>query len=211
MFGSISARRLGATIVTVAALAMTASPAHAAVSKADSAGDTKWTRSGTITAPSANEKNRIDIVNSTYSMSSTSVVLKVKVRNWVPAGGTGVPASSATTFQLGLYNTDLTRGVFVSSSRFGSQAPTSMLAWGTASGTGGSSCTTGQVKLGVSASLDTITLVAPRSCFPKGWRLTKAQASTGYAHSNSAGTRSGSDMTGTATSGFAAVNWVPRA
>lgn len=202
-------RRLGATTAAIAAITLTASPAHAAVSKSDAGGDTKWTTSGTISAATTAEKARIDITNATFNQGSTNITLKFKVKNYSAI----TTAGTSTIYSLDLWNADFSRYVQVMHQRTAGSSDFSGLFWGTQAGGSGSACTGGAVKLGTSSTYETVTLTVPRSCFPKGWKFTKAAALTGYTRMNtSTGAYiSGNDRTGTATSGFAAISWVPKA
>lgn len=206
-------RRLGATTAALAAITLTASPAHAAVSKSDAGGDTKWTNTGTNppVATSA-EKARIDITNATFNQGSTNITLKFKVKNY----STITTAGTSTIYALDLFNgspSTATRYVQVMHQRTPGSADFSGLFWGTSSGGSGSACTGGAVKLGTSSSLETVTITVPRSCFPKGWKFTRAAATSAYTKVNtsSGASTTGTDRTGTPTTGYVTISWVPKA
>lgn len=118
-----------------------------------------------------------------------------------------MPCDSNTAFSADFRPRNVSRRVSIYASRWASGSTTRVDVF-RSDGTSYSRCSSGQVRLTTSAAGDFVRLVAPRSCFPRGWRLRSATGWSAYSHNATVDGvhryKNGQDYTRPAE-----LNWVP--
>lgn len=198
---------IAATVALTLVVLVTPAPARAIVSAGDRARDVSWTFQGGATATKA-ERRRVDLRGVTARRKKAIIRVRLEVTDWVYACTNGVPCEgNSTAFSADFRPRKQSRRVSVYGARWPSDSETRVDVF-RADGSSYTRCSSGQVKMRTSAKRDHVLLIAPRRCFPKGWRVRTVMGWSAYSHNADVDGvhqyKNGQDYTQPAD-----VNWVP--
>lgn len=170
----VRTRSLVAIAIAFALICLSAHPAAAGTRK-DPKYDVQWRVMGGAPEPTSADKARADVTRFEYTMGDKKLTFVFTYRNWTPCPSTGICDNQGT--RAVLTNSTGKKVATIWATAYGANPNfDTTLRWeNDVTGGSGWTCDSGQITRRASNSNDTITVKVPRSCFKKGWRLTRLE------------------------------------